>query len=61
MTTLPDYKSSFPVWHAKELEGNIAGCDAESRELIAVSYGGGNPVMPRLIFRGLTRLGHACV
>lgn len=36
MTTLPDYKPSFPTWHAKELSDNIAGCTPESAEMLAV-------------------------
>lgn len=35
VTTLPDYKPSFPNWHAKDLHGQVAGITEESAELIA--------------------------
>ena len=40
VTTLPDYKESFPTWHAKDLSDNVAGCTPESAEMLAVSLGG---------------------
>jgi cyclin-dependent kinase len=36
VTGLPDYKSSFPNWHAKDLADDIAGVTEASAELIAV-------------------------
>ncbi|KAK4697955.1 hypothetical protein P7C70_g8127, partial [Phenoliferia sp. Uapishka_3] len=35
VTTLPDYKQSFPTWHAKDLSDNVAGCTPESAEMLA--------------------------
>lgn len=35
VTTLPDYKASFPNWHAKDLMTQIPGATEESCELIA--------------------------
>lgn len=37
MTTLPDYKSSFPAWKTKNLGDHVAGSTAESVEMLAVS------------------------
>lgn len=36
VTSLPDYKSSFPSWSTKNLSANITGVTAQSSELIAV-------------------------
>lgn len=36
VTTLPDYKSSFPSWHAKDLSDNVAGITSTSAEMLAV-------------------------
>ena len=36
VTTLPDYKQSFPTWHAKDLSDNVAGCTPEAAEMLAV-------------------------
>lgn len=35
VTTLPDYKASFPNWHPKDLASQIAGSTDDSVELIA--------------------------
>lgn len=35
VTTLPDYKPSFPSWHAKDLADNVPGLTAESGEILA--------------------------
>lgn len=37
MTTLPDYKPSFPAWKTKNLGDHVAGSTAESVEMLAVS------------------------
>ncbi|KAM0746290.1 Pkinase-domain-containing protein [Meredithblackwellia eburnea MCA 4105] len=34
VTSLPDYKTSFPTWYAKDLAENIVGCTPESAELL---------------------------
>ena len=36
MTGLPDYKTTFPNWHAKNLGDHIPGSNSKSIELIAV-------------------------
>ncbi|GAA6057603.1 hypothetical protein JCM3770_005407 [Rhodotorula araucariae] len=35
VTTLPDYKTTFPSWHAKDLQEHITGSTDESAELLA--------------------------
>ncbi|GAA6015307.1 hypothetical protein JCM10207_008943 [Rhodosporidiobolus poonsookiae] len=35
VTSLPDYKSTFPNWHPKDLRDHVAGATDESAELIA--------------------------
>ncbi|GAA5840827.1 hypothetical protein JCM11251_001707 [Rhodosporidiobolus azoricus] len=34
VTSLPDYKSTFPNWHAKDLQDHVTGCTDESADLI---------------------------
>jgi len=36
VTTLPDYKSTFPNWHPKELGDHVNGSTDESVELLVV-------------------------
>lgn len=36
VTTLPDFKTSFPSWHAKDLASNVAGATEDSSELLSV-------------------------
>ncbi|KAI5478638.1 hypothetical protein MNV49_004780 [Pseudohyphozyma bogoriensis] len=35
VTSLPDYKSSFPNWHPKELADNVPGLTPEAGEILA--------------------------
>ncbi|GAA5915584.1 hypothetical protein JCM6882_006381 [Rhodosporidiobolus microsporus] len=34
VTSLPDYKSTFPNWHSKDLQDHVTGCTDESAELL---------------------------
>ncbi|KDE08335.1 CMGC/CDK protein kinase [Microbotryum lychnidis-dioicae p1A1 Lamole] len=34
VTTLPDYKTSFPCWHAKNLSEHVSGATPESAEIL---------------------------
>ncbi|BGP32051.1 Cyclin-dependent kinase catalytic subunit [Rhodotorula toruloides] len=34
VTNLPDYKTTFPHWHAKDIMDHVPGCTEESAELI---------------------------
>ena len=36
VTSLPDFKASFPSWHPKDLTSNVAGATHESTEMLAV-------------------------
>lgn len=36
VTTLPDYKPSFPNWTVKDLTDNVPGSNAQSVEMLAV-------------------------
>lgn len=36
VTSLPDYKTTFPNWHAKDLQEHITGSTDESAELLIV-------------------------
>ena len=38
MTSLPDFKPSFPSWHPKDLTSNVAGATPESTEMLAVRF-----------------------
>jgi len=38
VTTLPDFKTSFPNWHPKELGDHVHGSTDESVELLVVSH-----------------------
>ena len=37
VTSLPDYKPSFPQWQPKQLEDEVANLDDVSNDLLAVS------------------------
>jgi cyclin-dependent kinase len=36
VTNLPDYKTTFPHWHAKDIMDHVPGCTEDSAELIVV-------------------------
>jgi cyclin-dependent kinase len=46
VTTLPDYKPSFPAWKTKNLGDHVAGSTAESVEMLAVSSSFPFPRLP---------------
>lgn len=37
VTALPDFKTSFPQWGAKDIRSNVTGIDAVSADLLMVS------------------------
>jgi hypothetical protein len=58
VTGLPDYKTTFPNWHAKNLGDHIPGSNSKSIELIAVclrpllfcsAEAGSPPFRPRFV------------